>query len=216
MKVNGGAQLTGVPQQNALDCRVNPPSTTFWRDTLPVEARSDSPEGHALRSKSLHSGDDPLLADIYNQTPAAAEVPTEGSVSADSFATRPLHIHRGTGPFPDHSPFEFSEHGSHLRHGSTVRTAHVKTFCNGDQSDAFLVELGDDVGGICDGTEESIQFRHDNERPAVFRGSEEFAARWTTCEWFDATDSRILEDLGQVKSLHNAVGGNALALSFES
>jgi hypothetical protein len=28
-------------------------------------------------------------------------------------------------------------------------------------------------------------------------------------------DSRILEDLGEIKSLHIAVGGNALAMGFE-
>jgi hypothetical protein len=103
-----------------------------------------------------------------------------------------------------------------LRHGSTVRTAHVKTFSDGYQSNALLVEVGDDVGSIGDGAEESIQFRHDNERLAVFRGSEEFAARWPVGEGSAATDSRILEDLGEVKSLHIAVGGNALALGFES
>ena len=49
-----------------------------------------------------------------------------------------------------------------------------------------------------------------------FAAARSFAARWTTCERFAATDSRILEHLGQVKSLHIAVGGNALALGFES
>jgi hypothetical protein len=65
MKVYDGAQLSGVPQQNALDRRVNPPPAPFWPDTLPVEAGGDSPEGHAFRSKSLHPGDDLLFSGVF-------------------------------------------------------------------------------------------------------------------------------------------------------
>jgi hypothetical protein len=53
-------------------------------------------------------------------------------------------------------------------------------------------------------------------RIAFFRGGEEFAARGATGQWLATADSWILEDLGKVKSLHIPVGGNALALGFES
>ena len=68
----------------------------------------------------------------------------------------------------------------------------------------LLCEVGDDVGGIRDGTEKSVQLRHDDERLAVIRGGEELAACRTTGKWFAATDSRILEDLGEAESLHSS------------
>jgi hypothetical protein len=66
----------------------------------------------------------------------------------------------------DHGTFQFGEHGDHLRHGSSVWTAHVKRFCDCHQLKALLVEVGDDVGSACDGAEESIQFRCDDENLA--------------------------------------------------
>ena len=46
MKVNGGAQLTAVPQQNAFDRRVNPPPASFRQETFAVQSGgADGPVG---------------------------------------------------------------------------------------------------------------------------------------------------------------------------
>jgi hypothetical protein len=42
------------------------------------------------------------------------------------------------------------------------------------------------------------------------------AAGGTAGEGLAATDSRVLENFDQVESLHGAVGGDALALGFET
>src|SRR5262249_821384 len=144
------------------------------------------------------------------------EIPAVGRVSADALATRPLHIHGAARPFPVHRPFQLGEDGSHLHHGSSVRTAHVESFGNSYELDAFLVEVGDDRGGVGYGTKEPGQLRDEDDSFAFSCGGEELAARGTSCKGLAATDSGILEDLGEMESLHGAVGGNALALGFES
>src|SRR5262249_40286627 len=51
----------------------------------------------------------------------------------------------------------------------------------------------------------------------LLRGSgEELAACGTAGEGFATTDSGLREDFGQAESLHSAVGGDALALGFET
>src|SRR5262249_43249641 len=94
------------------------------------------------------------------------------------------------------------------------RTAHVKSFCDGDELNALLVEVGDDVGR--DRAEQSIHLRHDYEGFALVRGDEEFESCGTTGEWLAATDSRIREHFGEMELLHSAVGGDPLALDFEA
>src|SRR5262249_28100868 len=149
-------------------------------------------------------------------TPAGAEIPAVGCVSADALATQPLHAHGAARSFPDHRPFQLGEDGSHLCHGSPGRTAHVESFGNSYELDAFLVEVGNDGGGVGYGSKEPVQLRDDDDSFAFFHGGEELAAWGTSCKGLAATDSRILEDLGEVESLHGAVGGDALALGFES
>ena len=92
----------------------------------------------------------------------------------------------------------------------------VETLGDRHERNALLVEIGDDVGGVGDGAEEPVQFRDDHDRLALFRGGKELAARGPASEWLAATDSRVLENLAQVESFHSGVGGNALALGFES
>src|SRR5215471_19151763 len=209
-------QLTRIPLQHALDCRVNPPPAPFRPDTLAVQALGNAAVGQAFRPELAHTDDDLLLAGIRQEPSAATEVPAEGRVAADTLAPRPLHVHGTARPFADHGAFQLGEDAGHLRHGAPVRTAHVETLSDGYQLDAFLVEVGDDGGGIRNGAEEAIQFRHDDEDLALVGGGEQLAAGGTTREGFAPTDARVGEDFGQAESFHGAISGDALALGFES
>jgi hypothetical protein len=82
--------------------------------------------------------------------------------------------------------------------------------------DALLVEVGNDVGRVRDGAEQAIQLGHDYGSLTLDCGGEELAAGGTAGEGLAAAESGIREDFGQVKSFHGAVGGDALALGFET
>jgi hypothetical protein len=58
--------------------------------------------------------------------------------------------------------------------------------------DALLVELGNDIGRIGDGTEEPIQFGHDHDGFVFLGGGQESASRGATGERLASADCWIL------------------------
>src|SRR5260370_39453364 len=91
--------------QNALDRRMNPPLAALWPYALFIQARADTLERHSLCPHPPHSGDDLLLAGVFDQQAVPAEIPAEWRVSADPLAAFPLHAHRAARSFPNHGPF---------------------------------------------------------------------------------------------------------------
>src|SRR5262249_696107 len=63
----------------------------------------------------------------------------------------PLDAHGAARPLPNHRSFQLGENAGHLSHRTPVRVGHIETLSDGYQLDAFLVELGNDVGRIGDG-----------------------------------------------------------------
>src|SRR5262249_9955610 len=148
-------------------------------DTVGVKASGDAAVGQALRSESSLPWDDLLFAGIPHQPSAPTKVPAEWRVAANALATRPLHVRGAACPFPDHGPLQFGEDGSHLCHGSPVRTARVEIFGSSFGLDAFLVEVGNDGGGVGCGTKEPVQLRDDDDSFAFSYGGEELASSGT-------------------------------------
>ena len=93
-----------------------------------VKAGGDAAEGHALRLQLAHPGDDPLLASVFDEESAGAEVPAIRTVSAEAFAARLLHIHRIARSLLDRGPFQLGEYAGYLRHRPGVGNTQVEPF----------------------------------------------------------------------------------------
>jgi hypothetical protein len=109
-------------------------------------------------------------------------------------------------------------------HGQVVTSDRWKAYsrfrrrqlCWAHLRDAFLVKLGNDAGSLGDASKETIQLGHDHDGLGLFGGHQESASGRAAGEGLAATDPRILEDFDETESLQVAVGGNALALGFET
>src|SRR5262245_52064590 len=71
-------------------------------------------------------------------------------------------------------------------------------------------------GGVGHGSKEPVQLSHHNDGLALLGSREKPAAGGTAGQRLAGANSRIFEYLGEVQSLHRAVGSDALALGCET